>query len=109
SDFRTGEFHWRLPYYGKVIPESVWGKEPEADKDKAPNERDEDAYQYGKIANPTVHIALNQLRVVVNRVIENMGEPPTRIHVELTRDLKNSREARKKIEQQQAKNKKVND
>ncbi|MES9970611.1 MAG: type II CRISPR RNA-guided endonuclease Cas9 [Candidatus Thiodiazotropha sp.] len=109
SYFETGEVFQKLPYYGQVMPESVWGAQPEADQNKSVDERDEDAYQYGKIANPTVHIALNQLRVVVNRLIDRMGGPPARIHVELTRDLKNSKAARAEIEKRQAKNKKTNE
>lgn len=109
SYFEDGEVFQKLPYYAQIMPESVWGEKPDSDKNKAPNERDEDAYQYGKIANPTVHVALNQLRVVVNRVIDRIGSAPAKIHIELTRDLKNSKEARKKIEQSQAKNKKNNE
>ncbi|GAB1255514.1 hypothetical protein NBRC116494_00160 [Aurantivibrio plasticivorans] len=105
----TGEVLQRLPYYGEVMPESVWGAQPEADKNKSPLERDDDAYQYGKIANPTVHVALNQLRVVVNRVIDKLGSVPAKIHAELTRDLKNSKDAREQIEKQQRKNKIKND
>lgn len=108
SHFAPESFN-KLPYYGVAIPESVWGAQPEIDKDKSPDERDEDAYQYGKIANPTVHVALNQIRHVVNRIIDKMGCPPTKIHIELTRDLKNSKEARKRIEQAQSRNKKEND
>lgn len=109
SDFETGEVLTRLPYYGEIMPESVWGAQPEADKDKAPNERDEDAYNFGKIANPTVHLALNQLRFTVNSVIDKLGDPPAKIHVELTRDLKNSKEARDRMARDNAKNKKEND
>ena len=109
SDFETGEVLGKLPYYAEVMPESVWGAEPEADRGKSPDERDQDAWQHGKIANPTVHVALNQLRVVVNRVIERLGGPPARIHIELTRDLKNSRAVRAEIEKQNRQNKKEND
>ena len=109
SDFETGEVLRKLPYYGKLMPESVWGAEPEADRNKTPDERDEDAWQHGKIANPSVHVALNQLRVVVNRIIDRLGGPPARIHIELTRDLKNSRAARAEIEKRNKQNKKEND
>ena len=99
----------RLPYYGRAMPESVWGEQAEADKNKASHERDEDAYQFGKIANPTVHLALNQLRFVVNQIIDQQGGKPSRIHIELTRDLKNSKKARDRISKQQALNRKNND
>ncbi|WP_153768162.1 type II CRISPR RNA-guided endonuclease Cas9 [Labrenzia sp. CE80] len=41
----------------------------------------------GRITNPTVHIALNQLRRVVNALIKKHGKPD-RIAIELGRDLK---------------------
>lgn len=104
-----GETCNRLPYYGQLMPESVWGAQPEADKNKAPHERDNDAYEYGKITNPTVHVALNQLRVTINRLIDKLGYPPSKIHIELTRDLKNSKEARARLDKQNTQNKKDND
>lgn len=46
----------------------------------------------GRITNPTVHIALNQLRHVVNGLIRQYGKP-AQIAIELARDLKlNDRE-----------------
>lgn len=104
-----GENYDKLPYYGIAMPESVWGEFSENDRNKLPEERDNNAYLHGKIANPTVHMALNQLRFVVNHVIDNMGAKPEKIHIELTRDLKNSKEARKRIEKAHNKNKKEND
>ncbi|PIE04777.1 MAG: type II CRISPR RNA-guided endonuclease Cas9 [Spirochaetales bacterium] len=109
SDFAPDELMNELPYYGVAMPESVWGEKPESDANKAPHERDEDAYQYGKIANPTVHVALNQLRFVVNQIISKMGGTPEKIHIELTRDLKNSKQAREEYSRNQKKNKKNND
>ncbi len=41
----------------------------------------------GKIANPTVHVALNQIRVVVNAIVKKYGHPHD-IVVEVARDLK---------------------
>jgi CRISPR-associated endonuclease Csn1 len=41
----------------------------------------------GRITNPSVHIALNQLRRVVNALIRQYGQPD-RIAIELGRDLK---------------------
>ncbi|PID47312.1 MAG: type II CRISPR RNA-guided endonuclease Cas9 [Proteobacteria bacterium] len=109
SHFSMDELMDELPYYGVAMPESVWGEKPESDANKAPHERDEDAYQYGKIANPTVHLALNQLRFVVNQAIAKMGGTPQKIHIELTRDLKNSKQAREELSRNNAKNKKNND
>ena len=108
SDFKLKEYS-RLPYYGEVMPESVWGAQPEVDKNKKETERDNDAFLFGKIANPTVHVALNQLRYVVNKVIDAQGKAPSKIHIELTRDLKNSKKAREQMNRQIGLNKKNND
>ena len=72
----------RLPPYNEVL----WRHCQEVasnDPDK-PEER---------ITNPTVHIALNQLRRLVNAVIAKYG-PPAEIHIEVARDLKKSRAAK---------------
>lgn len=80
-----------LPYYGKVLDRHV-----AFERDNPRNEVEE----YGRLANPTVHIALNQARGLVNAVIRRYGKPE-QIVVEVTRDLKNGLEARKRIEAQQ--------
>ena len=54
----------------------------------------------GRIGNPTVHIALGQVRRLVNAVIDEYGRPKA-IVVELGRDLKNSMEKRREIEKAQ--------
>ena len=64
--------------------------------EKDPKE-DGEPVRYGRIANPTVHIGLGQLRRVVNRLIEVYGKPED-IVVEIARDLKMNRE--QKIEYQ---------
>lgn len=71
-----------LPYYGKVLTGSTMGINFNETEDH-PEKR------YGKISNPTVHVALNQTRVVVNSLIKEYGKP-TQIALELSRDLKNS-------------------
>lgn len=48
----------------------------------------------GRITNPTVHIALNQLRRVVNALIGKYGKPD-QIAIELARDLKLSEEQKR--------------
>jgi CRISPR-associated endonuclease Csn1 len=55
------------------------------------------------VANPTVHIALNQVRKLVNALIDTYG-PPTEIVVELSRDLKQSREKKAEIERENRQN-----
>lgn len=88
-----------LPYYGKVLTGSTMGI-------KANYKNEEE--QYGKISNPTVHIALNQTRTVVNALIKEYGKPE-QIVVEVSRDLKASREAKAKIQQQISQNQKRNE
>ena len=86
SDFRNDEPHGELPYYGQVLPKDAVGANPKKDPD-----RHGEAAHYGRIANPTVHIGLNQLRRVVNALIEKYGKPDE-IVVELARELKWNKE-----------------
>jgi len=100
SDFYTGEYHDFLPYYGKWLERHVSFGTGNID--------DSDEKRYGKIANPTVHIGLNQLRKLVNAIIEKYG-PPDEIIVEVARDLKLSYAKRREIEDEQAKRQEEND
>lgn len=50
----------------------------------------------GRITNPTVHIALNQLRRVVNRLLRKYGKPD-RIAIEVGRELRLNEEQRNEI------------
>ena len=93
-----------LAYYGQILEESVTRSQSSIDK---PEDEQTDEDKYGKIANPTVHIALNQLRKLVNELIKLYGKP-SQIVIELARDLKNSREAKSKIAEENKKNAEVN-
>ena len=55
-----------LPYYGAVLDRHVLGA-----KDTPRNEVE----RYGRIGNPTVHIGLNELRRLVNEIIDRYGKP----------------------------------
>ncbi len=90
-----------LPYYGKVLVGSTMGGD--ASKPESLPEQ-----KYGKISNPTVHVALNQTRVVVNALIKQYGKP-AQIVIELSRDLKASREAKDAMMRKQNENKKRNE
>ena len=90
SVFRNEEAHDCLPYYGKVLPRDAVGADPEKDGEEA---------RYGRFPNPTVHIGLNQLRRVVNRLIKAHGKPEE-IVVELTRELKSNREQLRRYERE---------
>ncbi|PAT37173.1 type II CRISPR RNA-guided endonuclease Cas9 [Vandammella animalimorsus] len=89
----------QLPYYGKALQRHVaFG---------SGNPQDPEEKRYGKIANPTVHIGLNQVRRVVNDLIRRYGRP-TEIVVELARELKQSREQKLEAQRKQADNQKRN-
>ena len=95
----TGEILPELPYYGEPLNRHVaFGSGIEAD----PPEK-----RFGKIANPTVHVGLNQLRVVVNAIIKRYGNP-MQVVVEVTRELKQSRDQRLDAQKRQAENQKRN-
>lgn len=99
SDFYTGEIHDSLPYYGKYLERHIGFGTGEIGHS--------DEKRYGRIANPTVHIGLNQLRKLVNAIIEKNGQPDE-IIVEVARDLKLSYAKRREIEEEQAKRQEEN-
>ena len=89
-----------LPYYPVLLERHV---------SKGTNRIDDDTFKrLGKISNPTVHVGLNRIRRIVNAIIEKYG-PPTKITVELARDLKNSFEEKQKIIRRQAKEREKNE
>lgn len=100
SHAATGEILPELPYYGQYLQRHVGfgtGK-PEDSAEK----------RFGKIANPTVHIGLNQVRTVVNALIQRYGHP-SEVVVELARDLKQSQEQRKEDQKRQGENQRRNE
>lgn len=92
----------KLPYYGEVIAGLV-GADGESDPIEKPEKH------FGKINNPTVHVALNSLRRVVNTLIERFGRCPTEIHIELARELKQPRQLCDRITREQADRQKENE
>lgn len=95
SDFRDGEALDRLPYYGEVLERHIMPGTGDTS--------DPDEMRIGRLTNPTVHIGLNQLRRIVNRLIERYG-PPAEIAVELARELKLNDERKKEIKALNKKN-----
>ena len=94
SMLHSGEIFSQLPYYGIPLERHVgFG---------SGDPKDSDERRYGRIANPTVHIGLNQVRRIVNAVIERYG-PPTQIALEVTRELKQSHDQKERIQKEQAK------
>lgn len=95
SDDRDGVILDRLPYYGVALADRIGtGTGQPGD----PEER-----RFGRAPNPTVHVALNQLRHVVNAVIDRHGHP-AQIVVEVLRELNQSAFERRRIEKEQAEN-----
>lgn len=96
----TGEILPELPYYGEALQRHVgFGSGKLAD----PTEK-----RFGRIANPTVHIGLNQVRLVVNALIKRYGHP-SQVIVEVARDLKRSKDQRDEDSKRQADNQRRNE
>jgi CRISPR-associated endonuclease Csn1 len=100
SDRRTGEIMPRLPYYGEVLGERIGTGSNNPDD---PEER-----RFGRAPNPTVHVGLNELRRVVNALIERFGHPHE-VVVEVLRELGRSQKQRQEIEREQTKNQQANE
>ena len=99
SDMRGDGGMARLPYYGMVLARHVLGGKPDGSGDQE---------RYGRVANPTVHIALGQVRRLFNAIAECYGKPGE-VVIELARELKQSDEQRRDYERRQAKNRERND
>ena len=91
-----------LPYYGEVLQHDVTPIHPWHIRQAAPEEA-----AYGRIPNPVVHTALNQLRKVVNEIVALYGKPQ-RIHVELARELGMSAAKREELTRELQKREKEN-
>lgn len=86
SHAASGEMLPNLPYYGENLQRHVgFG---------TGNPSDPPEKRFGKIANPTVHIGLNQARIVVNSLIKRYGHP-SEIIVEVANELKRPVDHRK--------------
>ena len=95
-----GEVLDHLPYYGELLQRHV--------VPGSNNPQDKPEMRYGKVSNPTVHVALNQIRRVVNDLVDRFGEP-SEIVVELARDLPLSAKGKSELKSLQNKNEKAND
>ena len=101
---RNGELLSELPYYGKAFGDGrhiIPGNRQDIDKH-------DDLKYYGGVTNPTVHIALNQIRHVVNELIHRYGHPQS-IAIELARALPAGQEERGRIEKEQSDNQTKNE
>lgn len=91
----------QLPYYGKVEDLRRYLSGARADGGN-------DEERYGRIANPTVHIALGQLRRLFNAICEEYGKPDS-VVVELARELKQNQKQREEYTRRQARNRRRDD
>ena len=99
---QTGEVMDALPYYGEALQRHVGFADPRATEKDLPEKR------FGRIANPTVHIGLNELRKVVNALIKRYGHP-SEVIVEVARELKQSQQQREDENERQAERQKQNE
>ena len=99
SDLRGDGAMERLPYYGAVLGSDVLGGREDGRSD---------AERHGRIPNPTVHIALGQLRRLFNGIADRHGKP-AQVVVELARDLKQSRADRERDQQEIRRNRERNE
>jgi CRISPR-associated endonuclease Csn1 len=102
SSFEDGEFFDRLPPYNRISSMQRHLGFGTGDPNDPPDKR------FGRIANPTVHIALNQLRRVLNDIADRYGKPDE-IVIEVARELRKSKrekdEDKKRRDQNEAANK----
>ncbi|MDA4847543.1 type II CRISPR RNA-guided endonuclease Cas9 [Hoeflea poritis] len=91
-----------LPKYQEILTRHI---PPGEGSVSAPPDDKDPAYDrhMGRITNPTVHIALNQLRRVVNAIIRKHGRPD-RIAIELGRELKLTDKQREEVNRAIGKN-----
>lgn len=98
SDLRPSR-RGKLPYYGQALARHVIAR-------PAAPEGSQEAI--GRVPNPTVHIGLNQLRKIVNCLIDLYG-PPQEIVIELARELKLNQERKEEEKRKNRDNKNRND
>lgn len=96
---QTGEILDALPYYGIPLRRHVAFA-----KDDPRNDEE----RYGKIANPTVHIGLNELRKVVNGLIRRYGHP-SEVIVEVARELKLGAKRKLELQREQRERQNLNE
>lgn len=102
-----GELYDRLPYYGVVL--NHYCQDVAQGNDESARARtNPDELEYGRIANPSVHIGLNQVRLVVNALVERYGIPEE-VHVEVARELGQGQEAKKEASKKRNDNEKRNE
>ncbi len=96
-----------LPYYGRILKSSVQKRIVEdkvlLENLEKCNPRAYEEINIGKIPNPTVHVALNQLVKLMNAIVDEYGRPD-KINIELSRDLKTGKKQLQEINKEISKN-----
>lgn len=98
--------HDKLPYYGEILVTDTQPLSPLVIKNNKSLNKDE--IMWGKVANPAVHMILNQLRLVVNDIIRIYGRP-YEICLEVGRDVGLSTKKKNAFEAEQRKNEELNE
>ena len=102
SDFQAEEGVDTLPPYNRLpVLQRMIGN-------GTGDPNDPELLRYGRITNPTVHIALGQFRRVMNALIAEYGKP-AQVAIEATRDMAKSAEELNKIEKTIRDNERRND
>ncbi len=99
SDRHPGSLQPKLPYYGEVLARHVISR---------PDAVSGSQEKIGRVPNPTVHIGLNQVRAVVNVLIDTYGVIDE-IAIELARDLKLNAKRKEEIQRENRSNEKKNE
>jgi CRISPR-associated endonuclease Csn1 len=76
-----------LPYYGVILLQHL--------RHGTGRPEDADEARLGRLGDPSLHIGLNQVRLVVNALVERYGRP-AEFHAEISRGLKRSGEQRRR-------------
>ena len=101
SDRRhKGDLTHKLPEYQEVLKDHCVEMSLKLNSEKSGSEN-----KYIRIPNPTVHIAFNQLRLVVNDIIRIYGKP-IQVCIETARDLPLGAQTKKELEKNYETNKK---
>ena len=106
SKLESGPILDRLPYYGEVLGRHVIAKKQPYSAQQPGREKSQD--EIGRLSNPTVHIGLNQVRAVVNQLIEAHGKPKE-IVVELARELKLNQKRKDNVQKRNRENQQRNE
>lgn len=96
----------KLPYYGEVLSGHVAFAKPAPSNGVDMRIVEE---KFGKIANPTVHVALNEIGKLINDLMIRYGQAPEQVVMEMARDLPLSARGKRELESRQSANQKDNE